>query len=93
MNLWSNITFFLVLSSSASISPPTVTLHPAGKFLEVIITDPVFKISSLREVYTSPTYNVTYWKSGEEDEVTAGTEKLEKFLSHERLKEVSKLFL
>lgn len=51
-----------------SIGPPTVTLLPHGPTLEVIIQDPVFRISTLREVYDSAFYKLTSWRDGHRDE-------------------------
>lgn len=51
--------------SSAIIGPPSIALHSHEGNIEVSITDPEFSIKSLREVYGSPSYNITYWRDGE----------------------------
>lgn len=57
------------LSSSAIIGPPSVTLFSNGNTIEVSIEDPEFTISTLRSVYSLATYNMTYWKDGQEEKV------------------------
>ncbi|XP_062287862.1 interleukin-10 receptor subunit beta-like [Scomber scombrus] len=49
------------------IGSPNVSLFSSGATIEVSITDPVFATSSLRSVYVRATYNITYWKEGEEE--------------------------
>ncbi|KAM9344466.1 interleukin-10 receptor subunit beta-like isoform 2-T2 [Pholidichthys leucotaenia] len=53
----------------ATIGPPSVSLTSTGTSLEVLITEPRFTNSHLRDVYGSFTYNISYWKSGEEEQV------------------------
>lgn len=62
-------TFTSSLSPLASIDSPGVLLIASGANLEVSIKDPVFRISTLRNVYSVATYNITYWKKGEEKKV------------------------
>lgn len=38
--------------------------------MEVIIRDPKFAVSTLKDVYIVPVYNVTYWRDGQMDKVT-----------------------
>ncbi|MEQ2255611.1 hypothetical protein ILYODFUR_015596, partial [Ilyodon furcidens] len=56
------------LDKDTQIGPPSVSLLSNGPTLEVSIKDPVFQISSLRTVYSVVTYNITYWKKGQEDQ-------------------------
>ncbi|MEQ2205073.1 hypothetical protein XENOCAPTIV_024604, partial [Xenoophorus captivus] len=56
------------LDKDTQIGPPSVSLLSNGPTLEVSIEDPVFQISSLRTVYSVVTYNITYWKKGQEDQ-------------------------
>ncbi|KAM4731518.1 interleukin-10 receptor subunit beta-like [Anableps anableps] len=56
------------LDKETLIGPPSVTLHPIDQTLEVSIKDPEFKVSSLRNVYSVITYNITYWKKGQEEQ-------------------------
>lgn len=57
------------LSSSAVIGPPNVTLVSDWTTIEVNIRDPEFAMSTLKDVYSVPVYNVTYWKDGQMDKV------------------------
>lgn len=59
-----NLTF---LDKITVIGSPNVTLFSSGATIEVSITDPEFATSSLRNVYTKATYNITYWKEVEEE--------------------------
>lgn len=67
----------LISFSVALIGPPNVSLHPNGPTLEVTIKDPVFHISSLRSVYHRVTYNITYWKKGQKEQVGFRLNRLE----------------
>lgn len=58
------------VSPSAIIGPPNVTLLSFGTTIEVVIVDPKFAMSTLESVYPEHTYNVTYWKQGEMEQVT-----------------------
>lgn len=58
----------MTLDRDTSIGPPNVTILRIGTSLEVSITDPGFKTSSLRAVYYSATYNITYWNSSQKQE-------------------------
>lgn len=59
----------ITLDKDTTIGPPNVTLLSNGGTLEVAITDPEFTISTLRSVFSSATYNISYWKDGRSDEV------------------------
>ncbi|KAM8855734.1 interleukin-10 receptor subunit beta-like isoform 2-T2 [Spinachia spinachia] len=55
------------LDQDTIISSPNVSLFSNGAAIEVRIKDPVFTISTLRKVYHSATYNITYWKDGQRE--------------------------
>ncbi|XP_070770835.1 interleukin-10 receptor subunit beta-like [Enoplosus armatus] len=55
------------LDRDTIISSPNVSLLSNGATLEASIEDPVFKISTLRDVYNYATYNITYWKHGQRE--------------------------
>ncbi|CAJ1078863.1 interleukin-10 receptor subunit beta-like [Xyrichtys novacula] len=55
----------LTLDKHTIIGPPSVSVLAQGKNIEVSITDPKFAISSLRDVYGTPTYYITYWREGQ----------------------------
>ncbi|KAM9850696.1 interleukin-10 receptor subunit beta-like isoform 1-T1 [Aulostomus maculatus] len=55
------------LDRDTIIGSPNVSLFPNGAALEISIEDPVFKISALRDIYNFATYNITYWKDGQQD--------------------------
>ncbi|XP_028249425.1 interleukin-10 receptor subunit beta-like isoform X2 [Parambassis ranga] len=57
----------ITLDKDSFIDAPIVTLLSNGPTLEVIIKDPLFWISTLRDVYNSATYNITYWKKGQKE--------------------------
>ncbi|KAM4609113.1 cytokine receptor family member b4 [Polymixia lowei] len=57
----------IVMDKHSTIGPPSVSLVPIGANMDVSITDPVFRISNLRGVYNQATYNITYWKKGQEE--------------------------
>ncbi|KAM9709590.1 cytokine receptor family member b4 [Menidia menidia] len=59
----------VTLDKDTFIGPPSVSLLPVGPALEVIIQDPVFSISTLRNVYSSAFYNLTYWKQEQPEQV------------------------
>lgn len=59
-----------LLSPSAIIGPPNVTLLSGLTTIEVIIADPKFAVSTLKGVYSIPVYNITYWRDGQRDKVT-----------------------
>lgn len=48
-----------------------MSLHSDGLVMSVSLRDPVFAVSSLRAVFSSPTFNLTYWKDGDQEEVSA----------------------
>ncbi|XP_028292107.1 interleukin-10 receptor subunit beta-like isoform X3 [Gouania willdenowi] len=56
----------ITLDKDTLIGPPSVSLFSNGAVLEVDIKDPVFTISNLRNVYHLATYNVSYWKQGQD---------------------------
>ncbi|XP_054908724.1 interleukin-10 receptor subunit beta-like [Poeciliopsis prolifica] len=58
----------ITLDKETLISPPSVSLLSVGQTLEVGIKDPEFNISSLRNVYSKVSYNITYWKEGQEEQ-------------------------
>ncbi|KAF7656976.1 hypothetical protein LDENG_00033710 [Lucifuga dentata] len=57
----------LTIDKSSTIGPPSVSLSSHGAAIEVLIKEPVFKISTLRDVYNYATYNLTYWKEGQQE--------------------------
>nr|XP_046261173.1 cytokine receptor family member b4 [Scatophagus argus] len=57
----------LRLDTDTIIGSPNVTLISSGDSIEVSIKDPVFRFSALRNVYSSPTYKITYWKEGQKE--------------------------
>ncbi|KPP65002.1 Interleukin-10 receptor beta chain precursor-like, partial [Scleropages formosus] len=50
------------------IGPPGITLYSKDGDMEVELQDPVMRASTLREVYSMVTYNITFWKEGQEEE-------------------------
>lgn len=61
----------VTLDTDTFIGSPTVSLSSNGATLEVSIQDPVFSISTLRNVYNRVTYNITYWKKGQNETATS----------------------
>ncbi|CAB1329114.1 unnamed protein product [Coregonus sp. 'balchen'] len=61
------VTSFPVSLSTATLGPPSVTLVSSGADIEVSINDPVLRISEFKDVYNRVTYNITYWKEGQEE--------------------------
>lgn len=57
----------ITLDRDTVIGSPNVSLLSYDATIEVSIKDPVFRISTLRNVYPSATYNITYWKDGQEE--------------------------
>ncbi|KAK5861500.1 hypothetical protein PBY51_022892 [Eleginops maclovinus] len=55
----------VAMDKETNISSPIISLLSNGAAIEVIIQDPVFRISSLRQVYSSATYNITYWQDSQ----------------------------
>ncbi|XP_035859714.1 interleukin-10 receptor subunit beta-like isoform X1 [Sander lucioperca] len=55
----------IALDRDTVIGAPDVSLFSNGATIEASIKDPVFRISSLRDVYNLATYNITYWKDGQ----------------------------
>lgn len=55
--------------STATLGPPSVTLVSSGANIEVSIEDPVLRISEFKEIYNHATFNVAYWKEGQEKKV------------------------
>lgn len=55
--------------STATLGPPGVTLVSSGADIEVSINDPVLRISEFKDVYDHATFNITYWKDGQEEKV------------------------
>ncbi|XP_060909534.1 interleukin-10 receptor subunit beta-like [Labrus mixtus] len=58
----------LTLDKDTIIGSPAVSLLSHGQYIEVSVTDPEFSNSTLRTVYSSPTYNITYWRDGHKDQ-------------------------
>ncbi|XP_023192031.1 interleukin-10 receptor subunit beta-like [Xiphophorus maculatus] len=56
----------ITLDTETLISPPSVSLLSIGQTLEISIKEPEFYISSLRNVYSKVSYNITYWKDDQE---------------------------
>ncbi|XP_061580312.1 cytokine receptor family member b4 [Cololabis saira] len=57
----------ITLDRETSIGSPSVSLLSIGENLELVIKDPKFRVSRLRSVYSSATYNITYWKKNQEN--------------------------
>uniref|UniRef100_A0A4W5JKP0 Fibronectin type-III domain-containing protein n=1 Tax=Hucho hucho TaxID=62062 RepID=A0A4W5JKP0_9TELE len=55
-----------VMDEHTTLGPPSVTLVSSGANIEVSIEDPVLRISELKEIYNHATFNITYWKEGQE---------------------------
>ncbi|XP_073330486.1 interleukin-10 receptor subunit beta-like [Pagrus major] len=60
----------IFLERDTIIGPPNVSLTSTEDSIDVIITDPKFALSTLKDVYGSATvnYNLSYWKEGHEKE-------------------------
>ncbi|XP_053732286.1 interleukin-10 receptor subunit beta-like [Synchiropus splendidus] len=56
----------LTLFRDTVIGPPGLALLSRGSSLEVVITDPEFSVSSLRSTFPDATYNLSYWREGEQ---------------------------
>ncbi|XP_020487586.2 cytokine receptor family member b4 [Labrus bergylta] len=63
----------LTLDRDTIIGSPGVSLLSHGQYIEVSVTDPEFSNSALRTVYSSPTYNITYWRDGHKDQAKSIT--------------------
>ncbi|XP_035533119.1 interleukin-10 receptor subunit beta-like [Morone saxatilis] len=63
----------ITLDKYTTIGSPNVSLFSNGAMIEVSIKDPVFTVSTLRNVYNYATYNITYWKDGQEGKVKSLT--------------------
>ncbi|XP_070694070.1 interleukin-10 receptor subunit beta-like [Pempheris klunzingeri] len=59
------------LDKDTVIGSPSVSLFSNGATIDVSITDPVFAVSTLRNAYSIATYNITYWKDGQEEKATS----------------------
>ncbi|XP_029568182.1 interleukin-10 receptor subunit beta isoform X2 [Salmo trutta] len=55
-----------IMDEHTTLGPPSVTLVSSGANIEVSIEDPVLKISEFKEIYNHATFNITYWKEGQE---------------------------
>ncbi|KAM4602181.1 interleukin-10 receptor subunit beta-like [Polymixia lowei] len=64
---WSKATF--TPQEDTVIGPPNVTLVAKADVIEVTITDPVFKVLSLRQCYHEVLYSLKYWKADNQDDV------------------------
>ncbi|KAL4608967.1 interleukin-10 receptor subunit beta-like [Arapaima gigas] len=62
---WINISEFSI-DKQSTIGPPSLTLYSKNGDIEVDLQDPVLRISTMKEVYNILTYNVTFWKEGQE---------------------------
>ncbi|KAM9447879.1 interleukin-10 receptor subunit beta-like isoform 2-T2 [Salvelinus alpinus] len=56
-----------VMDEHTTLGPPSVTLVSSGANIEVSIEDPVLRISEFKEIYNHATFNITYWKEGQEE--------------------------
>ncbi|KAM6978354.1 interleukin-10 receptor subunit beta-like [Tautogolabrus adspersus] len=63
----------LTLDRDTIIGSPGVSLLSNGQHIEVSVSDPEFSNSALRNVYSSPTYNITYWRDGHKDQAKSLT--------------------
>lgn len=57
------------LFSAAVIGAPVVRLQSRRGKMEVDITEPVLRKSSLKDFYTNILYHIRYWTEGEEKKV------------------------
>ncbi|XP_067373469.1 interleukin-10 receptor subunit beta-like isoform X2 [Channa argus] len=57
----------ITMDKETVIGSPNIYLSSNRATIEVSIEDPVFALSSLRRVYSDITYNVTYWKDGQDE--------------------------
>ncbi|XP_061548978.1 interferon alpha/beta receptor 1b-like isoform X2 [Phycodurus eques] len=55
----------ITLESDTVIGSPNVLLFSNGATIEIAIKEPAFAISDFRSVYSTATYNITYWKDGQ----------------------------
>uniref|UniRef100_A0A671XYZ5 Interleukin 10 receptor subunit beta n=1 Tax=Sparus aurata TaxID=8175 RepID=A0A671XYZ5_SPAAU len=69
----------IFLDRDTVIGPPNVSLISTEDTIEVIITDPVFARSTLKEAYgaSNVIYNITHWKEGHEKEAVSRTNLLQ----------------
>lgn len=58
----------LTMDEDTVIGPPAVSVQSNGVDIEVGITDPVFSISGLRQMYGIVTYSIIHWKEGQKEE-------------------------
>lgn len=49
------------------IGPPEVSLTANGADVEVIMKNPMFRVSTLPKVYSQHQYNISYWPQGRQD--------------------------
>ncbi|XP_061923652.1 interleukin-10 receptor subunit beta-like [Entelurus aequoreus] len=57
----------ITMDNDSIIGSPNVVLFSNGATIEIAIKDPAFAVSELRDVYSSATYNITYWKDGQNE--------------------------
>nr|XP_049583072.1 interleukin-10 receptor subunit beta [Syngnathus scovelli] len=57
----------ITLESDTMIGSPNVSLISNGATIGISVKDPTFAISDLRSVYGTATYNITYWKDGQNE--------------------------
>ncbi|XP_041721827.1 interleukin-10 receptor subunit beta isoform X1 [Coregonus clupeaformis] len=61
------VTKQFVMDKHTTLGPPGVTLVSSGADIEVSIKDPVLRISEFKDIYSHATFNITYWKEGQEE--------------------------
>ncbi|KAM4559383.1 interleukin-10 receptor subunit beta-like [Odontesthes bonariensis] len=59
----------ITLDMDTYIGSPIVSILSKEAALELIIKDPVFSISTLRDVYSFASYSINYWKSEQPDKI------------------------
>ncbi|TDH07151.1 hypothetical protein EPR50_G00121810 [Perca flavescens] len=57
----------IALDKDTVIGSPNVSLFSNGATIEVSIKDPVFRISTLLDVYNLASYKITYWKHDQKE--------------------------
>ncbi|XP_061698320.1 interleukin-10 receptor subunit beta-like isoform X5 [Syngnathoides biaculeatus] len=55
----------ITLDSETIIGAPNVWLFSHGATIEIAIKDPEFAMSDFRSIYSTATYNITFWKDGQ----------------------------
>ncbi|KAL0985545.1 hypothetical protein UPYG_G00158440 [Umbra pygmaea] len=67
-----------IMDEHTILGPPSVTLVPDGADMELNIEDPVLRIKTFRRVYNNLTFNITYWKDGQEEKAESMKSPLQK---------------